>query len=166
MFLLFRNKGRKEQQSSNGFADKVAAGIVTKCIRVQSKWAHYMQRRTEGLSQKAKKWCLTLFCLFSVGCSLYLIIESFTGTSKQNLGVASINVPTHSAQTGDEATRSFLLITKKEVEKIERFRHYLDSLRRSASGVKIRDSLLSVRPGLMDSIRVIEKLYELQASKK
>lgn len=125
-----------------------------------------MQCKTEGLSRKAKKRCLTLFCLFSVGCSLYLIIESFTRTSKQNLGVAPINVPMHSTQTGDEGTRSLLLMTKKEVEKIERFRHYLDSLGRSASGVKIRDSLLSLRHGLMDSMRVIEKLYELQTSKK
>lgn len=166
MFLLFKNRGRKEQQGSNAFADKVAAGIVTKCIRVQSKWADYMQRKTEGLSHKAKKWCLTLFCLLSVGCSLYLIIESFTGTSKRSLGVAPINVPVHSTQTGEEATRSFHLITKKEFEKIERFRHHVDSLSRSTTGMKIRDSILSLRPGLMDSIRVIENLYQLQNSKK
>lgn len=166
MFLLFRNKGRKEQQSPNAFADKVATGIVTKCIRVQSKWADYMQRGTEGLSRKAKKWCLVLFCLFSIGCSLYLLIESFTGASKESLIVAPINVPKYSTQTGEETTRSLHLITKKEFERFARFHHYVDSLGRNATGAKIRDSLLSLRPGLMDSIRVIEKLYQLQTPKK
>lgn len=166
MFLLFKNKERKEQQSQYSFHDKVAAGIVKGCIQVQTKWAAYMQRKTEGLSPKAKKYCLLLFCLLSVGCSLYLIIESFIGTSKKNIGVAPIDVPVHAAQNGEKYTRSFLLITKKEFERIARFHHYVDSLGRSAAGIKIRDSLLSLRPGLMDSIRVVEKLYQLQTSKK
>lgn len=166
MFLLFNNKARKEKQRPNAFTDRVAAGIVTKCIRVQSKWADYMQRRSERLSQNAKKWWLGLFCLFSVGCSIFLMIKSFTGTSKKNLSVAPIHVPIHSIQTGEENTRSFHLITTEEFERIARFHHYVDSLERSASGAKTRDSLLSLRPGLMDSIRILEKLYQLQTSKQ
>jgi hypothetical protein len=166
MFSFFNHKKPKEKQSPNPIADKVVASIVTKCIRAQEKWANYMQRKTEGLSHKAKMYCLLLFCLLSVVCSFYLIFESFTGTSKQSLGFAPINVPIHSTQTGEEATRSFHLITKKEFERIARFHHYVESLGRSVSGAKIRDSLLSMRPGLMDSIRVIEKLYQLQTLKK
>jgi hypothetical protein len=166
MFSLFKNKWQKEQQSSNAFADKVAAGIVKKCIQGQAKWANYMQRKTNGLSLQARKYSLLLFCILSVGCSLYLIAESFTGSSNKNLIVAPIHVPLHSTKTGEENSHSFLLITKKEFEKIEKFRRYVDSLGGSASGIKIRDSLLSLRPGLMDSIRVIEKLYQLQTSKK
>ena len=165
MFSLFKNTKRKEQQGQYLF-DKAAAGIVKGCIHVQMRWAAYMQRKTARLSHKAKMYCLLLFCLLSVGCSLYLILESFAGTSKKNLGLAPINVPVHAAQSGEEDTRSFLLITKKEFERIEQFRLYLDSLGRSDTGMKIRDSLLSLRPGLMDSIRAVERLYQLQDSKK
>lgn len=166
MFSSFRNKGQKEKQDSNAFADKVAASIVTKCIRVQGKWADYIQRKTNRLSLKMRKYGLVLFCLLSVGCSLYLIIESFTGSSNKNFGATPIHMPVHSIQTGEEATRSFLLITKKEFERIERFLHYVDSLGGSVAGMKIRDSILSLRPGLMDSIRIIENLYQIQNSKK
>lgn len=165
MFSLFKNSKRKEQQSQYSF-DKAADGIVKSCIHMQMKWAAYMQRKTARLSHKAKMYCLLLFCLLSVGCSLYLILESLASTSKKNLGLAPINIPEHAAQSGEEDTRSIRLITKREFERIERFRHYLDSLGRSATGMKIRDSLLSLRPGLMDSIRVVERLYQLQTSKK
>lgn len=166
MFSLFKNTKRKEQQSQYSFHDKAAAGIVKGCIHVQTKWANFMQRKTARFTAKAKKYGLVLFCLLSVGCCLYLIIESFTVTPKKNLGVAPINIPKQPMQTGEGDTRSFLLITKKEFERIEQFRLYLDSLGRSHMGIKIRDSLLSLRPGLMDSIRAVEKLYQLQDSKK
>src|SRR5579875_3282550 len=144
MFSFFKHKESKEKQITNAFADKVAAGIVTKCIRVQEKWADYMQRKTNRLSLKKRKYSLVLFCLLSVGCSLYLIVENFTGPSNKNFGVAPIHVPVHSTGTGEEVTRSFLLITRKEFERIERFGHYVDSLGRSAEGMKIRDSILSL----------------------
>lgn len=166
MFSFLKRKERKEKQAPNEFADKVAAGIVTKCIHVQEKWADYMQRKTNRLSIKAKKYSLVLFCTLSVGCSMYLIIGSFAGSATKDFNVASIHVPVHSTQTGEETSRSPLLITKKEFEKIERFRQYVDSLGGSAAGMEVRDSLLSLRPGLMDSIRVIENLYQLQNSKK
>jgi hypothetical protein len=166
MFSFFKHKEQKEKQDPNKFVDKVAVGIVTKCLRVQGKWADYMQRRANRLSPRAKKYSLVLFCALSVSCSLYLIIEGFKGYSTKDLGVAPIHVPVHTTETGDEATRSPLLITKKEFERIERFRHNVDSLGKSATGTKVRDSMLSLRPGLMDSIRVIEKLYQLQNAKK
>ena len=166
MFSFFKYKERKEKQSPNGYTDKVVAGIVTKCIRMQEKWANYMQRKTNGLSLRTRKYSLVLFCLLSVGCSVYVILESLRHNTTKNFGVAPIHVPIHSTETGDEATRSPLLITKKEFERIERFRDYVDSLGRSATGTKIRDSMLSLRPGLMESIRVIENLYQLQNAKK
>lgn len=166
MFSFLKRKELKERQGPNGLTDKVATGIVTRCIRLQEKWANYMQQKTNRLSPKRKKYSLVLFCALSVGCSMYLIIGSFAGSASKDFNVASIHVPVHSTQTGEETTRSFLLITRKEFERIEQFRQYVDSLGGSAAGMKVRDSLLSLRPGLMDSIRVIENLYQLQNAKK
>lgn len=165
MFSLFKHKRQQDQPGPNGFVDKLAAGIVMKCLRVQGKWADCLQRKTNSLSLKARKYSLVLFCLLSVGSSLYLIVESVTGTSNKNLGVAPIRVPVHATQNGEENTRSPLLMTKMEVERIERFRRYMDSLGESPLGRKHRDSLLLIRPGLMDSLRRIETLYQLQTLK-
>ncbi|WP_162944812.1 hypothetical protein [Flavisolibacter nicotianae] len=79
--------------------------------------------------------------------------------------MAPIRVPVHATQSGEENTWSPLLITKMEVERIERFRRYMDSLGESPTGRKHRDSLLALSHGLMDSLRMIETLYQLQTLK-
>ena len=165
MFFLFKSKKQRKQPGPNEFSDNVAVGIVTRCMRVQGKWAAFMQRKTNHLSFQARKICLLLFCLLSIGCSLYLIIGSVTGTSNKILVVASIHVPVHATQSGETNTRSPLLMTKTEVERIERFRRHMDSLGESAPGRNHRDSLLALRPGLMDIILMIETLYQLQTLK-
>jgi hypothetical protein len=124
-----------------------------------------MQRKSDKLSGGAKKCCLVLFCLLSLGCSLYLILKSFSSSNDKTLMVAPINVPLHSANGGDYDTRSPLLLTKAEFQRIEQFSRYMDSLNSSVSGKRIRDSLLLSRPGLMDSIQVLKRLFQLQTSK-
>ncbi len=166
MFSILKNSNQKEGQSQNIVLDKVAAGIVRPCLQIQSKWAAYMQRKTNHLSATTKKISLALFCLFSLGCSFYLIIQSFTGNAKKGLGVAPIKMPVHSTQTGEENTRTYQLIAKEEAKKIRQFRQYMDNLSTTAAGIRKKDSLLSFRPGLMDSVRVIENLYRLQHLKK
>jgi hypothetical protein len=166
MFQLSKKKVGQEQRGQPSVQDKVAAGIVEKCIRVQWKWADYLQRKTEILSPGAKKYGLALFCLLSMGGSFYLVRESFSPGDQRPLFASPIPPSLHYRKTGEESTRSFLLITKDEFQRMKRFRHYIDSLSRSASGQITRDSLLSLRPGLMDSLQVIERLYQLQSSKK
>lgn len=166
MSFLFKKWAKKEPFQEANIQDKIAAGIVHKCISVQTKWAEYMQRKTEKLSLKTVKYGLIFFCLLSVACSLYLIIGSFSNGNKQHFVSVPISIPAHSMQTGDERSRSLFTITKAEFNRIERFRHYMDSLGESPQTAPMRDSILSNRPGLMDSVRFIEKLYELQNIKK
>jgi hypothetical protein len=40
------------------------------------------------------------------------------------------------------------------------FRRYMDDLRSTPAGSRVRDSILRARPGLMDSINAIESLYK------
>jgi hypothetical protein len=166
MAFLFKNKQKKVPLHANSIHNKIAVGVVQRCIAAQTRWASYMQRKTEKLSCSAKKYCLLLFCMVSVGCSFYLLTACLRHNTGRDLRISSINVPVHSTESGEENTRSFLLITKKEFQRIERFRRYLDSLGRSERGKILRDRILFTRPGLMDSIRVVEKLYQLQSIKK
>jgi hypothetical protein len=165
MFLPFNNKEKSEQGNGDSFQNKVAAGIVQKCIKVQLQGADFMRRKTEGLSCKWVKFCLLLFCLVSLGCSLYLVLGSFHGSGKTSLHVTSIDVPVNATKTGEEETLRFLTITKAELERIERFKRYLDSLGGSENGKRLRSNILLSRPRLMDSIRFVEKLYQLQSPK-
>lgn len=166
MLLPFNRKPKRAQQSREFLRDKVAAGIVQQCIKVQLQWADFMRRKTEGCSCKWVKYCLLLFCLVSLGCSLYLVVGSFRGSGKASLRVNSIDVPVNATKTGEEETSRFLTITKAEFQRIERFKRYLDSLGGSENGKRLRDNGLLSRPGLMDSIRFVEKLYRLQSPKK
>lgn len=45
------------------------------------------------------------------------------------------------------------------LRRIERTKHYLDSLSKTTAGKMTRDSILASRPGLMDSMENIEQLY-------
>lgn len=165
MFFLFKKRTKPEHQDGSYAKDKLATGLVQKCIEVKSKWADYLQRKTNKLSSSTKKYCLLLFCFLSVTCSIWLIVQSFDGTKTKRLIVVPISVPAHPVETGEEKLRSYAMITRKEFLRLERFRRYMDSLGGSLSGLRIRDSMLLARPKLMDSIRLIEYLYRLQSPK-
>lgn len=159
MFLLSRNKAKQKQNKQNDAQDKIAFSIVSKCIRLQSKWADYMQRKSDRLSNSIKKSLLISFCLLAGGCSLNLIISSFRTSNHTAFSVAPIKVPEHSTKTREGNKHPSIIATKDEFKKVQRFRYYMDSLSRSLSGKRIHDSILVARPGLMDSVLIIEKIY-------
>lgn len=164
MFLPFKNREAKKIQNQNHFGDRVAIRIVHKCIRMQLRWARYMGRKTEGLSLRWLKVYCIAFCLVSISCSLYLVVKSLHGGDKKGLKVTAIKAPAHATRTSEKVPR-FFTITKTEMARIERFKRFMDSLGGSETGRQIRAHLISSRPGLMDSIRFLEKLYQLQTSK-
>ncbi|RYZ25594.1 MAG: hypothetical protein EOO10_17870 [Chitinophagaceae bacterium] len=166
MFLPFNRKAKSEQQNQHSFQDKVAAGIVQKGIKLQLRWAHFMHRKTEHLSSSAKRICLLLFCTVTLGCSLFTMVKSFQGNRQVKALVTPIHVPAHAAETGDKHTYGFQPLRKDEIQRIELFKDYINGLHKTEGGKLLRDSILLARPGLMDSIRIVEELYQLQSSQK
>jgi hypothetical protein len=146
--------------------EKTADRIVQNWIRVQAKWAGLLQHQSEKFSCRTKKYSLLLFCVVSVGSSLYVFMEGFHDSTPKNIPIAQINVPLHAVESGKENISSFLLITRGEFNRIEKFSRYIDSLGLSKEGRRLRDSILSYRPGLMDSIGIIKKIYQSQSLKK
>jgi len=57
-------------------------------------------------------------------------------------------------------------VSAPEYLKIKQFILYLDSLSQNLNGKNVADSIRKSSPGLMDSIALIEKIYQLQSSKK
>lgn len=162
MLSLFKNKKKTPSAAGNAAQDRMAKNIVVWCIRQQQRWAAFMQRQMECLSGRGKLIALFLFCLVAGSLSIYLIVSSLSGKSSASVSVSRIKAPLHTGKTGDENTRSAIVITKQEYQRIERFRHYMDSLARSPSGKPLYDSILKQRPGLMDSVAFIENLYQSQ----
>jgi hypothetical protein len=128
-------------------------------LLIQDKWAKKMSRLTLGLSRKRLVSLLIGFVVLSSSTSIYIIYRGLN-FSISSIDSVSISKPAEvNKQLKNNVLKSFP-ISKKEYEKIIRFRYYLDSLERSFSGKKTYDSIKLVRPGLMDSLAFIENYYK------
>ena len=127
--------------------------------RLQHTCAKWLERKTSHFSRL--NWIVILFSfiVFTGGCSIYLIATSFSGNTTQNLIVIPITKPTNSVPVKEKDIELNSIINKVEFEKIIRFRRYMDSLGRSPTGKKTHDSIVLYRPGLLDSLTIIENHY-------
>lgn len=141
----------------------MAANIVRHCIRWQSKWAAWMQRRAERLSGRGKAVVLSLFCLLAGGYCSFLAMSSSSGKPPP---LARIEQTIGVHPPGGEISHAPVVITKDEYRKTQRFRQHLDSLDQTPSGEKLLDSLMANRPGLLDSVLLLENLYQFQIKNK
>lgn len=138
--------------------------IAHKCIRTQSRVATAMQKGSEHLSVTGKKLALITFCFIGIAASIYAFTESiFYKKNSNHFLVSPIPIPKNALEK-DDRTSDILSVT--EFNQIENFQKYIDSLSKSISGQKIKDSILKFRPLLMDSIHQLEKLYQIQGKNK
>ena len=166
MVSFFEYKEKQKQVKNNIGQEKMASSIANGIIRIQQQWSLSMQGLTERLSRTAKKIALLTFCLLSGSYSIYLITGRFVTQQGKSLSIGSIQLPGYSPKVPDYSISNYPLVTKAEYLKIQQFTHYIDSLSRNQQGKKVADSILKSRPSLMDSVALMEKLYQLQSSKK
>jgi hypothetical protein len=165
MLSLFRNRKKQNIGKHYEMQDHFLKSIVHTCIRWQSRWAFWMQRKAEKLSNKGKLIMLLVFVLLTGSYSLYLVGKSFSGNSKPSFSITSIKKPAHVQENGDKSKHTNAVISKSEYERIHRFKQYMDSLAHSSTGKVLYDSIVALRPGLMDSIQLIENIYQSQIKK-
>lgn len=125
-----------------------------------------MQKQTERLSGNGKMVMLVLFCLITGSLSIYLFASNLIGKPSTAIPMTHIKPSLSSGKSGDENTKSSVSITKHEYQRIKSFRDYMDSLARSPSGKLVYQDIIAHRPGLMDSIALVEKIYQLQSRKQ
>lgn len=164
MLHLFKRK--KKIPEASPLQDKLINGIVGKVTAFQFKWASFMQRNSERFSLRVKKYFTAIIVLFASLYSLYIIASSILQPSKKEYHISTIHIPAYTTTTGDEKLYSNNLIPEKEYNKIIRFHQYMDSLNQTAKGKIIADNIIKKRPGLMDSVLQLKKLFELQQSLK
>lgn len=165
MLSLYRNKKKQKAGEQQDLQDQFLKSILHTCLRWQSRWAEWMQRKAEKLSGKGKLMVLLIFVLLTGSYSIYLIRKSFTKNQTPSFSIISIKRPAHIQETGDEVKLTNAVISKSEYERIHRFSQYMDSLIHSFTGKVLYDSMVALRPGLMDSIQIIENIYQSQIKK-
>ena len=154
-----------DKQNKSPLQDKVAGKIAGFMVKVQTKFADVMNRNFSGISRRRMKIFLFLFCLGSGGLSIYYIVNAVFNNDKRQMPfkIDHVDVPRHYDKTGDELTQPQVFVDEETMQNIKAFKKYMDSLKTTAR--KQYDSIVLIRPGLMDSITMLEEVYYSQKIK-
>ncbi|OXG09674.1 hypothetical protein BC749_11143 [Flavobacterium araucananum] len=155
MKVTFKRKNNAVTGTKNSIWEKFEQAN----LRLQHKCAQWLERKTAHFSRL--NWIVVLFTfiVFTGGCSIYLIVKSFYGNTTKNITVIPITKPTSSVPLKEKDIDLNTIISKAELERVARFRRYMDSVGRSPIGKKTHDSIVLNRPGLLDSLTMLENYY-------
>ena len=151
---------RKKKVDENLLKDKVAAKVAKLLLKIQVKFSEFMSACVSKVSPKRLRLLLVVFCLLGGGFSTYLITGSIFQDKIGGFKIENINVP--KVYDGGNNLRSEQVVDEEIYKAIERFDEYMDSLRGSQMGLEIRDSILKLRPGLLDSLELLKQIYKSQ----
>ena len=165
MWLYKAKQKDKETVEKVTVSDKVAGKIAGLGIKLQQLFAEKMNRVFMNTDFKRLKIILIIFCICAGGYSIYLIANSVISPDrKQNsFEVQQMDVPKHFNKTGDENLIPEAYVDEETWQQIKQFRNYMDSLKQKRRNEY--DSILQARPGLMDSVQMLEQIYLSQKQK-
>ncbi len=155
MFRFFRR--RKDKPSVvYGVFQKMSDAVEGR----QRKAADYLNGKTAHWSQKQLLIGLICFALLFGGSAAYVIWRAFERPAR-TVRVQPVKPSGHVLQPDKEPVGAVML-TKEEIRNIRAFRRHLDSLQQTATGKRVYDSIARHRPGLLDSLAIIEQIYSQQ----
>ena len=123
--------------------------------------AGLLQKKTNRYSPARKKILLLLFTTVFVAASTLVTMHAIRAVQVRPLPLTRIKMPP--VEKGQGPTP---VVTTSSFLRIRRFKDFIDSLGTTAAGAKRRDSLLSGRPLLMDSVNFLINLYLKQFKTK
>ena len=139
-------------------AEKISNGL----LKMQKGFALFMSKKTAGRSVMTLKVMFTALCSLFIGLSVWFIVDVFLSKpSVHKMNVTHIRV-IPLVKEKEETTK---LLTTEVYQRLQLFRKYMDSLHSGKAGKRIYDSILLARPGMMDSVAVLEKMYLKQQNK-
>lgn len=164
MRFYFRKNYRKSHRPA-GIKHSLWQVLDRANLRLQRSCARWLERKTAHFSPLYWMGILFCFTVFTASCSIYLIASSFSGSTTKNIPLIPITKPMSPVPLRENPVGPPVMGSQTDFEKIIRFGRYIDSLGRSPTGMKIRDSLLQDRPGLLDSLAIVENYYYSQFKK-
>ncbi|UYQ92150.1 hypothetical protein MKQ68_18850 [Chitinophaga horti] len=146
-------RGRKSNVGDAGsWMSKAIGGYVS---GVQRFTMEKLQRAFERLSPGKRKLCIAMFFLVLGGWSLMLVIRpGYLSSGREQIRKVFRTSPVISVQ------ENYTPISAETFSRIRSMRLYLDRLEGTEAGRKKLDSIVKARPGLRDSLLMVEKLYD------
>jgi hypothetical protein len=162
---LSKKKKKDTAENCKTISDKVAGKIAGAGIKMQQLFAGKMNKLFENMNVKRIKILLIGFCVIAGGFSLYLLANSiFQKDNKQQVfKIEQVDVPKHFDKTGDEIITPEAVIDERTYLQIRYFKKYMDSIQ--VHRKREYDSILVNRPGLLDSVQMLEQIYLSQKQK-
>lgn len=154
-------KRKKKARELKPWERKLYPKVFRQLNLLQRKWAKWMDRRYNSLSIRKKKLVLFSFCLLWLLALGFLTTKAILLPAANQKWDSKIKIP----KTEMTSPEQMLALPKSTLARIRSFKSTLDSLGKTESGKRTRDSLLRLRPGLSDSIAEIERLYQLSENK-
>lgn len=160
---LFKRKGLRQaralrQAQDDTLTDRAAKGITKVILKMQKSFAAFMGKQAGRISASSLKFLLVIFFVTGTGLSVYCVVEAFT-EKKIAIKVGRIQVPKY-YEGNDETVQPGVSISKQQYGEMLGFQSYMDSLKQTNLGTY--DSIVACRPGLLDSVKVLERIYEQQ----
>ncbi len=135
----------KRKEGQVNIADKAATGIANGILKSQHWFANTLGSLTKKWKQRQQCIFLYAVCLVYGGLSIAAMVNSFkTGVNFNRFMPKSITVPKNIYKE-DKA----LLITENEFQKVQEYK-------------RTHPNLIKERPGLFDSLILIEQTYYSQ----
>ena len=120
-------------------------------------WAGYLNSKIARCNRRTMTWILVLFCLYGSMASLFILLQAVR--KKGNVVVVTaITIPPSIHSTLIPLQSDTAL--DQAVNRIERVTLWLDSLH--THHPTLYDSLVTARPGLIDSIQILHHYYSFK----
>lgn len=153
---LFKNYNRN---TNHAVSDKAAGWIAGGILKTQKRFADTLGAISARWKTKQQWVFLCMLCLVFGGLSVVALVKAFNNKTQSISKPAAIEKPRSILK---RESKNEVLITDNEIGEVHSFKRLLDSLSKTAEGkIKVK-RLLSRRPGLMDSIEMVEQLYYSQ----
>ena len=159
---MFFWKKKNKVENNQPVKEKIASKIVSFILKMQTGFANYMNKKTRNIPNPTMKIIVISFCIVFGTYSIYLVTDSVLRKNEKvkTIQIDRLNVPKYIDRSTDNPSGIENRVTKSLYEKLQAFRYYMDSLHSSTSGRHIYDSILLNRPHLMDSVLLLEQLYQ------
>ncbi len=162
---LFKKRKKNVDGNAKTISDKVAGKIAGAGIKLQQAFANKMTKVFENMNSKRMKMALLFFAITAGGFSIYLFTNAILrkDVSSKVFKIDQVDVPRHFDKSGEETVIPEAMIDEETYRQIQDFKNYMDSIRVHK---KIEyDSIILNRPGLLDSVQMLEQIYLSQKQK-
>jgi hypothetical protein len=134
---------RKKDKELHPFISRLLMRLNQRLLQC----ANFLQQKTNRYSRRKRIIFLFLICLVFVTESTVVVVKSLQRNDSTFITVAPIRFI-------KPAPVNHTVFPGSEYKKIEQFKHLLDSNK------SFRDSIVAVRPHLMDTLNYLQKIYK------